>query len=163
MSNDYAFLSGCLYSDIDFFSKCFNLKIRPPRESHLFERWRYFVSTVLEVFKMFILRGKFEELKFQFDLSYIECFTPVPDTCFSFIDWWLSHTQKGYFDKFIDVESKSTIIDKIKSILRKVDDDDYIKKSILKDVQKEIGAIYDKRSLEIIHEDLYLGIYDDDY
>ena len=158
MSNDYAFLSGCLYSDIDFFNKCFNLEIRPPRESHLFERWRYFVSTVLEVFKMFILRGQFEELKFPFDLSYIECFTPVPDTCFSFIEWWLRHSHKGYFDKLIDTESKKTIIDKIKSILRKVDADKDIKNSILKDVQKEIGAIYDKRSLEMIQDDIYLDI-----
>ena len=158
MSNDYAFLSGCLYSDIDFFNKCFNLEIRPPRESHLFERWRYFVSTVLEVFKMFILRGQFEELKFPFDLSYIECFTPIPDTCFSFIEWWLRHSHKGYLDKFIDTESKKTIIDKIKSILRKVDADKDIKNSILKDVQKEIGAIYDKRSLEMIQDDIYLDI-----
>lgn len=163
LSNDYYILSRYLYSDVDFFSKCFNLEIRPPRESSLFERWRYFVSTVLEVFKMFILRGQFEELKFPFDLSYIECFTPVPDTCFSFIEWWLKHTQKGYFDKFIDTESKSTIIDKIKSILRNVDDDKYIKKSILKDVQKEIGAIYDKRSKEMIQDDLYLELNDNDY
>jgi len=162
MSKDYAILSGHLYSDIDFFSKCFNLEIRPPRESHLFERWRYFVTTVLEVYKMFILRGQFEELKFPFDFSYIECFTPVPDTCFSFIDWWLRHTQKGYFDRFIDVESKRSIIDKIKSIIRKVDADKDIKKSILKDVQKEIGAIYDKRRLEMIQDGIFLDIYDDD-
>jgi len=162
MSKDYAILSGHLYSDIDFFSKCFNLEIRPPRESHLFERWRYFVTTVLEVYKMFILRGQFEELKFPFDFSYIECFTPVPDTCFSFIDWWLRHTQKGYFDRFIDVESKRSIIDKIKSIIRKIDADKDIKKSILKDVQKEIGAIYDKRRLEMIQDGIFLDIYDDD-
>jgi len=158
-SNDFSWRS---YRDIDFFSKCFNLEIRPPRESHLFERWRYFVTTVLEVYKMFILRGQFEELKFPFDFSYIECFTPVPDTCFSFIDWWLRHTQKGYFDRFIDVESKRSIIDKIKSIIRKVDADKDIKKSILKDVQKEIGAIYDKRRLEMIQDGIFLDIYDDD-
>jgi len=107
---------------------------------------------------MFILRGEFS----LFDLSYIDCFTPIPDTCFSFIDWWRSHTQKGYFDRFIDVESKSTIIDKIKSILRKVDARTRIKKSILKDVQKEIGAIYDKRELEMI-QDYLISDYDGDY
>ncbi len=123
VSNDILSKFRSYYSDINFFRKCFNLEIRPPRESHLFERWRYFVSTVLEVFKMFILRRQFtREFKDGFDLSYIECFTPIPDTCLSFIDWWLRYTRQGYFDRFIIFESKSAIIDKIKSILRNVDD-----------------------------------------
>jgi len=132
-----------------FFQQVFNTEIRPARDSPLFTDWSYFVKSFLQVFKNIIGGGRIDgapsSLSYSLEIDYFHCFTALPATCFSFINWWLKTLKKSdhkaTYKKYKIVDIKARISD----LFSKIEDPalDESKRELLKTaVLREVDEYY---------------------